>query len=56
MADVRYLPDIEALKDRIASEFEAYYTGFDPYTAPLLAKLDALAAETHGTTRQKGDS
>ncbi len=46
MADVHYLHDIETLKERIITEFDAYYTGFDPYTAPLLAKLDALAEET----------
>jgi len=48
MADVRYLSDIDALKQRIVAEFDGYYAGFDPHTAPLLAKTDELAAETAG--------
>ena len=46
MGDVRYLSDIDSLKQRIIAEFDDYYTNFDPCTAPLLAKMDALAAET----------
>ena len=46
MADVRYLSDIDSLKQRIIAEFDDYYTNFDPCTASLLAKMDALAAET----------
>jgi len=48
MADVRYLSDIDTLKQRIVAEFDGYYADFDPYTAPLLAKMDELAAETAG--------
>ena len=46
MADVRYLSDIDSMKQRIIAEFDDYYTNFDPCTASLLAKMDALAAET----------
>lgn len=46
MADVRYLSDIDSLKQRIIAEFDDYYTNFDPCTASLLAKMDALATET----------
>ena len=45
---VRYLPDIEDRKQRIIAEFDGYYTNFDPCTASLLEKMNALAAETAG--------
>ena len=48
MGDVRYLSDIDSLKQRIIAEFDDYYTNFDPCTAFLLAKMDVLAAETAG--------
>lgn len=48
MADVRYLSDIDALKQRIIAEFDEYYTDYDPCTSSLLAKMDELAAETAG--------
>ncbi len=45
---VRYLDDLEDFKQRVTAEFDDYYTNFDPCTAPLLAKMDELAAETAG--------
>ena len=48
MADVRFLSDIESLKQRITAEFDDYYTNFDPCTGALLAKTDELAERTAG--------
>ena len=40
--------DIETFKQRVVAEFDEYYTAYDPCTAPLLAKMDELAAQTAG--------
>ena len=46
--NVRYLADLDDYKQRVITEFDTYYSTYDPCTAPLLAKMDALAAETAG--------
>jgi len=42
------MTDLENFKQRVIAEFDEYYTSFDPCTAPLLAKMDELAAATAG--------
>ena len=46
--DVRYIADFATFKQNVIAEFDDYYTNFDPCTSSLLAKTDALAAETAG--------